>query len=125
MIRTYDLEVINFYLKQPDILPQFKIAETRHVYDPNFYFMLGNTGLWPCYKQGEVMDCHAAILWKDRGKAAIEEAKELIKWVFSNTDCTKITTRAKKTKKHLLHFNAKILDRCGEDEAYVYYEVFK
>lgn len=87
--------------------------------------MLGEVGLFPCVKHGETMSAHAAIPKGVRGKDAYQDGRNLIKWVFKHTDCTKLTTRADKTKKHLLHFNAKLLERTGEDNTFVYYEANK
>ena len=73
--------------------------------------------------KGKEMWMHACC--KKRGRAAVTAAKEVIDWVFRNTAATKIKTRADKTKRHLLIYNALILNRCGEDEKFAYYEVSK
>lgn len=125
MIRIYDLDVINSYLKQPDILPEFFIAEPVHIYRLDVFFMLGNAGLFVCIQKGKDMDCHAAIPHENRGKKAVDDCKALIDWVFTHTACNRVVTRADKTKRHLLVFNAKILTRCGVDDKYVHYEVLK
>lgn len=69
------------------------------------------------------MSAHAAIPKGARGRDALIDGRNLIKWVAENTDCKKLTTRADKTKKHLLHYNAKLLTRTGEDDEYIFYEV--
>lgn len=89
---------------------------------PDIYFLKGNTGLFPCAKNGLEMKCHAAIPKDSRGKDAYKDVKKAIQWVFDNTDCDRITTKADKTKKHLLHFNGKLFTRVKEDDEYCYYE---
>lgn len=125
MRRVYDRDLINSYLTQPDILPEFFTVQGSPEDHQNVFFLLGKAGLFVCIKTGSAMDCHAAIPKDARGREAYQDAKNLIQWVFANTECKRITTRADKTKKHLLHFNAKILTRTGQDENYVYYEATK
>jgi hypothetical protein len=123
--RIFDSDVINSFLLQDDILPAFCTISGDPKKFPDIYFMLGKAGLFPCVKHGDVMSAHAAIPKGARGRDAIIDGRNLIKWVFANTDCKKLTTRAYKTQKHLLHYNAKLLDRAGEDDTYIYYEVTK
>lgn len=125
MKRVYDLDLINSYLMMPDILPHFFVAEEKHIRNINLFFMLGDYGLFPCLKTGAVMDCHAAIPHKNRGKKALADGRNLIKWVFEHTLCTKISTRARKEHKQRLFFNSLLLEREKEDETYVYYQKVK
>ena len=123
--RTYDLDLINSYLMQPDILPEFFIADERHIYNLNLYFLLGRWGLFPCLRIGNSMECHAAIPYKHRGKKALEDARGVIKWVFEKTMCNRVYSKARKIEKARQRFNAMLLTRCGADETHVFYEVIK
>lgn len=122
MRRVFDRELINSYLTQPDILPAFfKVNGDPKDY-PDICFLEGKAGLFVCVRKGDAWSCHAAIPKGARGRDAYQDVKDGIRWLFDNTDCAKIVTRADKTKKHLLHFNGKLLTRTGEDNQYVYYE---
>ena len=121
--RTFDKSLINSILTQPDILPQFFEVRGDPERHPNVYFLKAKSGLFVCTKTGDEMNCHAAIPAENRGLQAYKDVKAAIKWVWANTDCERITTRADKTKKHLLHFNGKLLNRINEDETYIHYEV--
>jgi hypothetical protein len=123
VIRTFDRDVINSFLSQEDILPEFCLIKGDPKDFSDIYFMLGKAGLFPCVKHGKAMSAHAAFPKDARGRDALIDGRNLIKWVFDNTDCKTLTTRADKTKKHLLHYNAKLLKRSGEDGTYIYYEV--
>ena len=119
MIRITNLALINSFLEHD---PAFgKIHRADH---PDIYFLYERgVGLFPGVMKGDSMSLHACINPECRGKRAVEAAKSCIEWVFSNTKAKRITTRADKTKRHLLIFNGLILTRTHEDETYVYYEV--
>lgn len=123
MIRTYDRDLINSFLTQADILPAFFKVSGDPKEHTDVYFMLGSVALFVCIKQGGDMNCHAAVPKGVRGKDAYTDARNLIAWIFNQTDCDRVVTRADKTKKHLLHFNGKLLNRTGEDDEFIYYEV--
>ena len=123
MIRIYDRELINSFLSQEDILPQFFLISGNPEKYQDIYFLLGDVSLFPCVKKRDEMHCHAAVPKGVRGSAAFKDAKAAIQWVFDNTDCKKVCTKADRNKKHLHHFNGKILNRVSEDDQYIYYEV--
>ena len=108
-----------------DILPEFFIADERHIYNLNLYFLLGRWGLFPCLRIGNSMECHAAIPYKHRGKKALEDARGVIKWVFDKTHCLKVVTKCKRSTKNRQAFNAMILNRVNTDDTWVHYEVSK
>lgn len=122
-MRTFDQDYINSILSQSDILPVFFIVKGDPKEYPDIYFLKCESGLFPCVKVQKEMRCHAAIPKDKRGLQAYKDVKKAIEWVFENTDCERITTKADKTKKHLLHFNGKLFQRVKEDEEFIYYEV--
>lgn len=125
MIRTFDKGLINRILSEADIRAEFPQIKCDPKQYEDIYFLLCDSGLFCCVKRGEVMSCHAAITKIKRGKQALLDAREMVEWVLTNTDCERVISRADKTKKHLLHFNAKIGTRFDEDKDFIYYEVRK
>lgn len=123
MIRTFDKKLINCLLSEPDIQSEFPLLKGNPLDYPDIYFLLCESGLFCCVKNGELMSCHAAITRKKRGKQALLDARSMVDWVLENTDCERVISQADRTKKHLLHFNAKVGTRFDEDEKYIYYEV--
>lgn len=120
MNRTFNASLINLYIADD---PAFCKIKNPHEY-PDIYFLYEpGVGVFPSVKRGDVMSVHACIRPSRRGKRAVQAAKDCISWIWENTDVKKVRTRAHRDKRHLLIFNALILDRCGEDDTYVYYEV--
>ncbi len=122
MRRTFDDDLINSFIENDPAF--FKIKNAKSF--PNIYFLHEkNIGLFLGTLIEDVMRLHACILPSARGKEAIRAGKDCIKWVFDNTKATTIQTKADITKKHLLIFNALLLNRVKVDENYVYYEVLR
>lgn len=120
MIRTFNDSLINSYLSLDSAF--FKINNASDQSDVYFLYEFG-VGVFPSVKVGDTMRMHACIDRKARGRKALTAARKAVKWVFNNTSVSRIETKADKTKRNLLCFNALILNRFKEDDQFVYYEV--
>lgn len=120
MRRITDLDTINYYMQHADTKREMCKVTGRDIRE-DVYFMLGEAGLYPCVRSGDVISCHAAILKKDRGVKAYRDLKDLVAWLKSHTDCH-IICRIQKNLKHAQRFASSIGERVGSDENFIYYE---
>ena len=120
--RTYDADLINSYIADD---PAFFRVKDPHDF-PNVVFLhCEGVGIFPGIIRGDEFHAHACVIPHSRGRAAVHAVKEGIRWVFENLPVDRITTKADRTKRHLLMFNATCFNRTHADEKYVYYEVRK
>lgn len=118
--RTYDADLINQHIAHDPAF--FKIKDPSNFPDVVFLYC-PDVGVFPAVIKGRELHAHACVLPNARGKTAVHAVRAGIQWVFDNMPIDTIRTRADRTKRHLIMFNALCFNRVGADDKYIHYEV--
>jgi len=122
--RTYDVDLVREILTEPSIYSAFTddLSVPVDEFDPSpalssekVFFLVpyvdgkpSGVGIFHPIN-GVTYGCHFNILPEYRGSTAINSAKKAIEWMFSNTECLKLTAYAPLTAPWVADF----LDRIG------------
>lgn len=110
LYRTLDREQIIRFLRHPDIGNAFGLPEDITDFDlheKDLYWLISEDEkfLYLSYNMlPRVHVCHVYCKKSIRGKQAKELGKEALKWIFDNTDTTKIQTFTPEFRKHAYRF---------------------
>jgi hypothetical protein len=102
----------------PEHVPENLPLNSEHsaiigIYNPDL------VGVFPVQKRGKHLEIHAAFLPKFRGAFAVNSAKQVFEWIWTNTDYRRIT--ADISEPHIQNF----AERCGMTKQDKYYEVLR
>ena len=98
--RSFDSEFINSVLNHPEVREGAEIgvdADVSEIVDNPVNFLLVNEhGGFIYVNLGDGMyEVHTQFLPEGRGMSAYHAAKESVRWMFINTDCLRIISKAK------------------------------
>ena len=126
--RTFDAEFINGVLNHPDVKDGSETYDgfdvTELVNNAANVILINDFGGFIYTGLGNGMyEVHSQFLPEGRGVKAYHAAVESVRWMFVNTDCIRIISKAKPENEGACQLADKVLGRKGFNGVYNYYSL--
>jgi hypothetical protein len=124
--RTYNAEFINTVINDPSVRDGAEVKEFSDLSEiaanlNNHILVNEHGGFVVIKKMPGVYECHTQFLPEGRGERAVTAVEEAMRYMFIETDCTRIITKVNVNNKPVRMFAGQFFRKRGITGNYCYY----
>lgn len=128
IVRHYKPDFINAVINDPSVKEGAEVKGFGDLSEivqnlSNFVLVTDLGGFVAIKKMPGLYECHTQFLPEGRGAHAVTAAKEALRYMFINTDCVRIITKAHVENKAVQHMAAQFFKKRGRTGDYFYYSL--